>query len=84
MNTGGPFYPTAYGDFRSVPPVINNGATIRDVFAMGTLPLIAMRAMNENWAKEGDDWRLQVAFESYKFADAMLIVRDAQEGKEAP
>ena len=65
---------------------INNGGpagvdelSLRDWFAGQALSQIAHYAMADGWIESGPHWRDAVAYEAYKFADAMIAARKETE-----
>jgi hypothetical protein len=59
--------PNAYLTFPS-----GSGMSLRDYFAGQVIGHLAVHAMRENWASRGREWRDDVAYEAYKFAESML------------
>ena len=74
-DNGGPAFPFV----DSASPHEHQGMSLRDYFAIKSLPAIYSNAMKE--ANEGSglfsepDWRIGLALDSYKMADAMLEAR---------
>lgn len=66
IETGGPYHPSKQDD--------QPGATLRDEIALRILPIILTRWSPEEMSK------LQMAKVAYDYADAMLTVRNKQEG----
>jgi hypothetical protein len=58
------------------------GMTLRDYFAAKAMPAIYDVAMREAEQGSGlladDQWRVGLAFDAYKMADAMLKAREAE------
>ena len=70
INDGGPAFPTPAGIQH------NDGPTMRDLFALGALP-VAWKAY-ESFAVIGDNANQELAKAAYQIADAMLKAREAK------
>jgi hypothetical protein len=68
MNAGGPAFPTA-----TLAQKTEGGMTLRDYFAAKALQIHLYQCD----CFPDEDWRMGVALDSYKMADAMLKAREA-------
>ena len=64
-NTGGPAFPTQVASYE--------GMTLRDYFAAKAMQVVLYQCD----CFPDEDWRMGVALDSYKMADAMLRAREA-------
>ena len=68
-NTGGPAFPS-HG---SMGEVVQEGMTLRDYFAAKAMQVVLYQCD----CFPDEDWRMGVALDAYKMADAMLKAREA-------
>lgn len=77
-NTGGPAFPTNRINIHGEVVPDEEGMALRDYFAAKALPAVfkdyCEAARVDGWDQ---DWRHEVAAESYQMADAMLKARQA-------
>ncbi len=81
-NNGGPAFPLVPVEYRGELVYGELGLTVRDYFAAKAMPAIYDVAMREaeqgSGLLEDDQWRVGLAFDAYKMADAMLRAREAE------
>ncbi len=78
-NNGGPAFPYEERNGDGYPVKDYFGITMRDYFAAKVMPAIYDVAMREAEQGSGlladDQWRVGLALDAYKMADAMLLAR---------
>ena len=75
IETGGPAFPTHYRHSANYP-----GMELRDYFAAKAMPACyAEYCAHANTQGYDEDWKMDVALDSYAMADAMLKAREVSQ-----
>jgi hypothetical protein len=78
INNGGPAFPESYIGADMPHEGVGNGMSLRDYAAIKVLPAIYADAMKGDVSGlfSSPDWRIGLALDAYKMADAMLKARE--------